>query len=79
MGDGWDLTNIDQFRDMINAVTPMIFQAGWHSTHANDFKVWRVDVDGTFGAHQYGSMWFTNMADLRTIAGSVPIPGESLG
>ena len=77
IGDGWgDLPgshpdSIVNYRALVNQVAPLIFQGGWHSGHANKFNVWRIDVDGSFGASP-ASMWPSLINDLYRIAGLVP-------
>ena len=77
IGDGWGNLpsghpdSLDNYRSLVAGITPLIFMSGWFSNHANKFNVWRIDVDGSFGASPY-SMWPSRINDLYAIAGMVP-------
>lgn len=77
IGDGWGNLpawhpdSLDNFRTLVAAIAPLTFTSGWFYSHANKFNVWRIDVDGSFGATPF-NMWPSRINDLYAIAGSVP-------
>lgn len=77
IGDGWGNLppgypdSLDNYRGLVASIAPRIFAGGWFYNHASKFNVWRIDVDGSFGATPY-SMWPSRLNDLYAIAGRVP-------
>lgn len=77
IGDGWGNLpighpdSIVNFRDLVANVAPQIFQGGWFKNHARKFNVWRIDVDGSFGATP-SNLWPARINDLYAIAGRAP-------